>query len=175
MTNVSDKRSNIIPQDKNMNKEESNSGKGTQFFEYGGYGHIRPKFPKYLRKRKKGLAITQSNSESEGERETATNVMAYFGRCVSEGETSIEDLPKEEVDTSFRFVLKETCLSIVNQKKTFRVLKKEEEELASTLTRGEDISSINSKLENLILSKIKLKKNSSLLDEKLEFGEMTMM
>lgn len=55
-------------------------------------------------------------------------MIAYSGRYVSEGETSIKDLSKEELDTSFRSVFnkrKEASLTIDNQKKTIGVLKKE--------------------------------------------------
>lgn len=88
-----------------MNEEDLNSGKGTHYFEYGGYGHIRPEFPNYIRRQKKGLTITWYDSESEDEGETANNVMAYSRRCVSEGETNFEDMHEEELATSFRIML----------------------------------------------------------------------
>lgn len=102
----------------------------------------------------------------------ANNLMVYSGRFVSKYETNIE----EELDNSFRLMLnkwKEGCLTIDNHNKTIGILQKESQGLALTITCGEEkISSLNSKLGNLILLERKLK-NSSLPNEKLECGEMT--
>lgn len=70
MTNVPNKRYNIIPHDKDMNEEEPNNRKRTRCFECGGYGHIRPEFPNFLRKQKMELTTTWYDSKSEGDRET---------------------------------------------------------------------------------------------------------
>lgn len=78
-----------------MNEKEHYSGKGTQCFECGGYGHIRPECANYLRKYKKGLILTWSDSENEDEREITNNVMPYSRRCVSEGEISIREMCEE--------------------------------------------------------------------------------
>lgn len=82
-TSVPYKRSNIFAQDKDKNKEQPISGMGTLCLIYGGYRHIRLEFPNYLIKQKKGLTITWSDYESEGERETTNNVMVYSRRFVS--------------------------------------------------------------------------------------------
>lgn len=80
-----------------MNEEALKCMKDTQCFECGGYGHIRPKCPNFIRKRKKGLTTTWSDSKSEGERETANVMMAYFERDVSEDEFHLEEMTREEV------------------------------------------------------------------------------
>ncbi|KAI5396768.1 hypothetical protein KIW84_062845 [Lathyrus oleraceus] len=60
------------------------------------------------------------------------------------------------------------------QKKTIGPSQKELKELASTISSGEkEISPLNSKLENLIHSESWLEKNSTLRDEKIDFGEIT--
>lgn len=60
--------------------------------------------------------------ETEGE--NANNVMAYFGRVNSEGESSNEDRTKVELD-AFRIVLtkwEKARLTVDSQKKTIGVL-----------------------------------------------------
>lgn len=107
-------------------KKEPNGGKGTQCFECGGYGHIRSECPNFLRRPKKGLNITWSDSESECEKDVSNVVMAYPERYEFEYEFIYEELTKELIAT-YKLVLtkwEESCLTTVNQKKFIDTFKK---------------------------------------------------
>lgn len=58
MTNVQDKRSNISLYNKGMSEDKPNGGKGTQYFDCEGFGHIKVEYPTFLKKQIKGLPIT---------------------------------------------------------------------------------------------------------------------
>jgi hypothetical protein len=71
-TNVPDKTSNIRSLGKPKEDNFSEQDMEVRCFECEGIGHIRPECPIFLRKQKKGMNVTQSDSEEE---ETTNKVL----------------------------------------------------------------------------------------------------
>lgn len=61
------KRFNIISHNKDMNKLEPNSGKGTRCLECEGYGHLRAERSTFLKNQKKRSNVIFSESDDERE------------------------------------------------------------------------------------------------------------
>lgn len=71
-TNVVDKVldnfKNISPQHIRKYKDKPNKGKGIQYFECEGFGHMKAECPTFLKKQKKGMSITWSDSDDESKK-----------------------------------------------------------------------------------------------------------
>jgi hypothetical protein len=66
-TNVPYKTSNIRSQSKPKEYNNSEQDRGVSYFECEGFGHIKFECPTFLKKQKKGMTITLSDSEEENE------------------------------------------------------------------------------------------------------------
>lgn len=103
-------------------------------------------------------------------------MIAYSGRSKSPSVSSIEELSEEEFATSFKILYskcKEACSRISILKKTINVLQKKTKELGSTITNIEnEVSSQNSKIDNLMQLESNLKTSSNSLNGTMQFGEM---
>ena len=103
-------------------------------------------------------------------------MIVFYGRCESASVSSIEDMSKDEFDTSFMILhskWKEACLRINIQNKTIGGLHKEPEKLSLTIISVEkEVASLNSKIDNLMQLESNLKTSSNSLDGAMEFGDM---
>ncbi|KAK2436765.1 gag-protease polyprotein [Trifolium repens] len=97
--NVPDKRSNIKSQGKTKKENTSEQNKEVRCFECEGFGHIRPECLNFLRKQKKGMAATLSDSE-EGKEEEPTN-KTFAGTFETSSNISNEDFLQEELDERY--------------------------------------------------------------------------
>jgi hypothetical protein len=66
-TNVPYKTSNIRSQSKPKEYNNSEQDRGVSCFECEGFGHIKFECPTFLKKQKKGMTISLSDSEEENE------------------------------------------------------------------------------------------------------------
>jgi hypothetical protein len=62
-----------------------------------GYDHIKSECPNFLKKQKKGSAITLSDSDEEIERETTNKVMSFTSNCETCSDFSNVDLTNKEL------------------------------------------------------------------------------
>lgn len=85
--------SDTSPLNKSKYDHKPNRGKIAQCYECERFGHIKFECPNFLKKLKKGLLITWSDDESEGE--IANKMMAFTGKYDSCSESSDEDISVE--------------------------------------------------------------------------------
>ena len=93
---------NISKHQDNLKKtdEKNNQSKGVQCYECEGYGHVRSECATYLKRQKKGLSVSWSDeedSEGEVEAEFGNHVNVFSGRCLSDAESSDDELSYEEL------------------------------------------------------------------------------
>lgn len=74
---MSDNFKNIGPRSNSKVEDKPNKGKVAQCYECEGFGHIKVKCPMFLKKHKKGMPITWSDSNNESEEEITNKVMAF--------------------------------------------------------------------------------------------------
>ncbi|PNX59190.1 gag-protease polyprotein, partial [Trifolium pratense] len=91
---------------KPVTDEKSALNKGVQCHECEGYGHIRSECGTFLKKQKKGLTVSWSDEDSEGEADAAKAIHALTGVCTSDTESCDEELTFDELAKSYR----ELCL-----------------------------------------------------------------
>ncbi|MCI32273.1 gag-pol polyprotein, partial [Trifolium medium] len=128
----------------------SDQDKGIRCFECEGFWHIRPECLNYLKKLKKGMTSTLSDSEEEDAEETSNN--AFTGKCETSSETSNDDLLDEELAEAHKhFTSKwEQSCQIIEQENIIKKLAQEKDELTSTITElKEEVTLLNSKLTNV--------------------------
>ncbi|MCH79564.1 gag-protease polyprotein [Trifolium medium] len=101
--------------------DERTSSKGIQCHECEGYGHVRTECATFLKKQKKSLVVSWSDSDdSEEEVESAKLVNALTSVCTSDTESCDEDVSYEELATTYKELLKrstEVCKALEKQKK----------------------------------------------------------
>ncbi|KAK2374648.1 gag-protease polyprotein [Trifolium repens] len=191
--NVPDKRSNIKTQGKTKEENTSKQNKEVRCFECEGFGHIRPECPNFLRKQKKGMAATLSDSEEEKEAEPTNK--AFAGTFETSSSISNEDLLQEELDERYNNLTvkwEQSCELIRRQDKEMEKVTQEKEALktstaelrkqvtllsqekealeASTVVLKEQVTLSNSKLTEMTKSVRMLNKGTDMLEEVLELG-----
>ncbi|MCH82421.1 gag-protease polyprotein, partial [Trifolium medium] len=120
-TNVPDKTSNIRSQSKVKDEDNSDQDKGVRCFECEGFGHIRSECPSYLKKQKRGMTTTLSDSNEENERKTANK--AFTGKYETSSNTSDEDLLDEDVAEAHKHLGSEILDEILEAGKMSRDMK----------------------------------------------------
>ncbi|MCH89303.1 gag-pol polyprotein [Trifolium medium] len=83
-------------------KMKTNLTKAKEYYECEGFGHIKIECPNYLKKQKKEIMITWSDS-NEDEEETTNRVRA-FTRKYETDNSSDEDLAEEELAETYRMM-----------------------------------------------------------------------
>ncbi|KAK2402591.1 gag-protease polyprotein [Trifolium repens] len=191
--NVPDKRSNIKTQGKTKEENTSEQNKEVRCFECEGFGHIRPECPNFLRKQKKGMAATLSDSEEKKEEEPTNK--AFAGTLETSSNISNEDLLQEELDERYNNLTikwEQSCELIRRQDKEMEKVTQEKEALeastaelrkqvtllsqekealeASTAVLKEQVTLSNSKLIEMTKSVRRLNKGTNMLEEVLELG-----
>lgn len=68
------------------------------------FGHIKGEWSTFLKKQKKGLFITWSNSNDESEGETTNRLMVFTRKYEPEGESSDEDMSDEKLFVTYRLL-----------------------------------------------------------------------
>jgi hypothetical protein len=134
-TNVPDKTSNIGSHDKPKEDSSTEQDKGIRCFECEGFGKIRPECPNFLKKQKKGMTITLSDSEEENEENTTNK--AFTGLFKTSSNTSTEYLLDEELEEAHEHLTskwKQNCQVIERQEKLIEKLAQEKEALSCTAT-----------------------------------------
>ncbi|XP_058784264.1 uncharacterized protein LOC131659038 [Vicia villosa] len=137
-------------------EENSNEGKGIQCHRCEGYGHIRAECPTYLKEKMKGLSVTWSkgDSESESEEETAKHIIALTSVCVSDDDSSEDELTFDELAASYKELCvrsAEVCKQVEKQKILIKELKTEKKEHLVTIdSLNGEISMLNSKLDQIL-------------------------
>ncbi|CAJ2658356.1 unnamed protein product [Trifolium pratense] len=108
--------------------EKSAPNKGVQCHECEGFGHIRSECGTFLKKQKKGLTVTWSDEDSEGEDNTAKAIHVLTSVCTSDTESCEEELTFDELAESYKkLCLKsaEVCRVSEEQKETITKLQTE--------------------------------------------------
>ncbi|CAJ2666703.1 unnamed protein product [Trifolium pratense] len=106
---------------KPVTDEKSAPNKGVQCHECEGFGHIRSECGTFLKKQKKGLTVTWSDEDSEGEADTAKAIHVLTSVCTSDTESCEEELTFDELAESYKkLCLKsaEVCRVSEEQKET---------------------------------------------------------
>src|ERR1043165_5862172 len=85
-------------------EEKGSQSRGIQCHGCEGYGHIRAECPTFLKKQKKGMAVTWSDGDSgsESEEEAAKLVTALSGVCNSDMDSSDEEVTFEELADTYK-------------------------------------------------------------------------
>ncbi|CAJ2661891.1 unnamed protein product [Trifolium pratense] len=112
---------------KPVTEEKSAPNKGVQCHECEGYGHIRTECATFLKKQKKGLTVSWSDEDSEGETDTAKSIHALTGVCTSDTESCDEELTFDELAESY----KELCL---RSEEVCRISEKQKETISKLQT-----------------------------------------
>lgn len=81
-------------------EEKPNQGKEIQCHGCECFSHIRSECSTYLKKQKKGLFVSWSDDDSEGE--TPKHVTTFTGRYESDEDSCDEDVSYEELAASYR-------------------------------------------------------------------------
>ncbi|CAJ2667397.1 unnamed protein product [Trifolium pratense] len=113
---------------KPVTDEKSAPNKGVQCHECEGYGHIRSECGTFLKKQKKGLTVTWSDEDSEGEADTAKAIHALTSVCTSDTESCEEELTFDELAESYKKLClksEEVCRVSEEQKETITKLQTE--------------------------------------------------
>ncbi|CAJ2636537.1 unnamed protein product [Trifolium pratense] len=113
---------------KPVTDEKSAPNKGVQCHECEGFGHIRSECGTFLKKQKKGLTVTWSDEDSEGETDTAKAIHVLTSVCTSDTESCEEELTFDELAESYKkLCLKsaEVCRVSEEQKETITKLQTE--------------------------------------------------
>ncbi|KAK2389850.1 gag-protease polyprotein [Trifolium repens] len=189
-TNVPDKMSNIKSLGKTKEENTSEQNKEVRCSECEGFGHIRPECPNFLRKQKKGMTTTLSDSEEEKEEEPTNK--AFTGTFQTSSSTNNEDLLQKELDEKYNNLTikwEQSCKLIRRQDKEMEKLAHEKKALAastaglreqvtllkevleaSTAALREQVTLSNSKLTEMTKSVRMLNKGTDMLEEVLELG-----
>jgi hypothetical protein len=93
----------------NISAKTETDDESVQCYECEGYGHIKTECATYLKKQKKGLAVTwydEDISDNELEGVAANHVSAMTGVCDSDNDSCDEDLTYKELASAY----KELCI-----------------------------------------------------------------
>ncbi|KAK2421589.1 gag-protease polyprotein [Trifolium repens] len=123
--------------------EKPSQGKGVQCHECEGYGHIRTECGTYLKKQKKGLAVSWSDEESDTEVETvaANHVSALTRVCYYDSDSDDEEVTFEQLASTYKELCiksEEVCRTNEKQKVIIDQLKSEKVQLQAKVTSLED-------------------------------------
>src|ERR1044072_2927537 len=93
-------------QRKGKDEERPSRSRGIQCHECEGYGHIKSECPTFLKKQKKGMAVTWSDDESEEENDdvTANIVKALNVRVTEDVDSSDEEMTDEELADTYKLM-----------------------------------------------------------------------
>src|ERR1044072_7815122 len=169
---------------RSKSEEKGSQSREIQCHGCEGYGHIRAECPTFLKKQKKGMAVTWSDGDSgsESEEEAAKLVTALSGVCNSDMDSSDEEVTFEELAETYRKLCVksgEVCKQNEEQKKLIEQLeaenvKLEAEKKENTATidlLNSDIVMLNSKLDQMSKSVKMLTSGTDKLEEILQFGQ----
>jgi hypothetical protein len=150
--------------------------KGVQCHECEGYGHIRTECATFLKKQKKSMTVTWSDEDdSEEESESAKCVTALAGVCASDVESVDEGLSYDDLLVSYRDLYEkdlEINKVLRRQKKTIAQLTIERDEgLTKIAGLTDEVSQLNSQLENTMKQIRMLNTGTAVLDEILDSQE----
>ncbi|MCH79439.1 gag-protease polyprotein [Trifolium medium] len=150
--NISKQQTNQGAQGRPRVEDQPGQFRSVQCFECEGHGHTRPECPTYLKRQKKGLAVTWSDDESEGEmeNEVANHVTALSGICKSDSETCNDEVSYGELLEQYNRMHERNgdfYVTIRQQKETISILEVERDNLLENVSqlKGE-ISALNCKL-----------------------------
>ncbi|KAK2445253.1 gag-protease polyprotein [Trifolium repens] len=157
--NVEHIQPNISKQGNTLAKSMTEEDKGVRCFECEGYGHIRSECATYLKRQKKGLAVSWSdeeNSDNELENMTANHVRVTTDECLSDNDSSDDELTYEEVVSMNKdLYLKsdELCRTLVERNYDIMRLKLEKQELQEKIiSLQEEIKQLSFNLESMTKS-----------------------
>jgi hypothetical protein len=158
---------------RSTSEEKFNQGKGIQCHGCEGYGHIRAECPTYLKMQKKGLSVTWSEGDSEGE--SAKHVTALTSACASDDDSSGDELTFDELAASYKELCVKSAEVCVQGEKQKKLIKELEDEKKKHLTvidglNGE-ITLLTSKLDQMTKSIRMLNKGTDTLEEILKVGQ----
>jgi hypothetical protein len=117
--NVQHIQPGISKQGNTSAKTKADENKGVQCYECEGYGHVRTERATYLKKQKKGLAVTWSdedNSNNELENVAANHVSAMTGVCFSDNDLCDDQFTYEELASGYKDLYlksEEVCRTVV--------------------------------------------------------------
>jgi hypothetical protein len=172
--NVQNIRFNINTQPDNQKKvtsdDEITQPKGFQCHECEGYGHIKSDCATYLKRQKKSLVVSWSDEDdSEGESESTKHINALTGICMSDAESCDEDLTYEELLAASKELYEkdlEICKVLKKQKKTInKLLSEKDENLTKITDLTDDVTQLNSQLENMKKQVRMLNSGTTVLEE----------
>src|ERR1043165_8198388 len=165
-------------------EEKGSQSRGVQCHECEGYGHIRAECPTFLKKQKKGMAVTWSDGDSgsESEEEGAKLVTALTGVYNSDMDSCDEEVTFEELAETYRkLCIKsgEVCKQNEEQKKMIEKLEAknvkleaEKKENTATISHlNSEIIMLNSKLDQMSKSVKMLTSGTDKLEEILQLGQ----
>lgn len=116
-------------------------------------------------------------TDSYFDSETTKPVMAFTIKFEFESVFSDENMTDEVLATTYRILYtkcEEAFLIVENQKKTIGVFQKENEKLVSTITiLEEEVTLLNSKIENMTKYVHMLNNGSNMLDGIFQVGKMS--
>ncbi|KAK2449300.1 gag-protease polyprotein [Trifolium repens] len=133
--NVEHIQPNISTQGNTSAKPLTEKEKGVRCFECEGYGHIKTECATYLKKQKKGLAVSWSdeeNSDNESEDMTANHIRVTTDESLSDNNSSDDELTYEEVvsiNKDLYLKSEELCRTLVERNYNIMRLKREKQEL----------------------------------------------
>ena len=123
------------------------------------------------------MSSNWSNFEDESEEEITNRVMTFTIKYEFDSESSDEDISDQELTETYKLLYtkwKESCMVGEKQKKTISALLQEKEKLISINNRlKEEVTLLNSKLENMIKFVRMLNNGSNMLDEIPKVGKMS--
>ncbi|MCH92551.1 gag-protease polyprotein [Trifolium medium] len=120
---------------------------------------------------------SKEEDESEGEldNEVAKHVTALTGICMSDTESCDEDVSYEELATSYKELCirsGEVCKTLEKQKRTIALLQAERSDLLSIISGlNNEVTLLNSKLENMSKHVRMLNNGTDMLEEILQVGK----
>ncbi|CAJ2645537.1 unnamed protein product [Trifolium pratense] len=116
-------------------KKTNEDERGVRCHECEGFGHIRTECPTFLKRQKKSLVVSWSDTDSE-EEESAKFVNALTGVCVSDSESCDEEVTYEELAATYKDLHNrsiEVCKALDKQKKINGKLQAERNDLLTNI------------------------------------------
>lgn len=166
--------------DSSRKTKSDDKGKGIQCHGCEGFGHIKAECPTYLKKQKKGLAVTWSDgesSESDSDEESAKLVTALTSVCGSDSDSSEEEVTFDELSSSYRELCirsAEVCQQGEKQKKIIMKLEAEKKEHLETIEKlNSEVIMLNAKLDHMSKSIRMQNSGTEVLEEILLDGKNT--
>ncbi|KAK2390880.1 gag-protease polyprotein [Trifolium repens] len=181
----------------NTSAKTETDDESVQCYECEGYGHIKTECATYLKKQKKGLAVTwydEDISDNELEGVAANHVSAMTGVCDSDNDSCDEDLTYKELASAYKELcirsekicrtnveqeivinqLKSEKSTAVEQRAIIDQLKMEEQKLQAKVTNLEDeVKQVTSNLEIMTKSVRMLGTGTKKLNEILSIRNHT--